>query len=87
MFSPFSLEFYINYKVSIEIQGLSSTDCNFQGFSRQLSRCVQGLILYHMQVTIIFVNGKSATLFGHDSKQNKLLQFSKQSVHKRKLRG
>ena len=30
----FSLEFYLNYKVSIEIQGLSSTDCNFQGLSR-----------------------------------------------------
>ena len=31
----FSLEFYISYRVSIEIQGLSSTDCNFQGLSRQ----------------------------------------------------
>ena len=31
MFDPFSLEFYLNYKVSIEIQGLASTDCNFQG--------------------------------------------------------
>ena len=34
MFAPFSLKFYLNYKVSIEIQGLSSTDCNFQGLSR-----------------------------------------------------
>ena len=34
MFAPFSLEFYLNSKVSIEIQGLSSTDCNFQGHSR-----------------------------------------------------
>ena len=33
-FAPFSLEFYLNYRVSIEIQGLSSTDCNFQGLSR-----------------------------------------------------
>ena len=30
----FNLELYLNYKVSIEIQGLSSTDCNFQGLSR-----------------------------------------------------
>ena len=29
VFAPFSLEFYLNYKLSIEIQGLSSTDCNF----------------------------------------------------------
>ena len=34
VFAPFSLEFYLNYKVSIEIQGLSSTECNFQGLSR-----------------------------------------------------
>ena len=34
MFAPFSLEIYLNYKVSIEIQGLSNTDCNFQGLSR-----------------------------------------------------
>ena len=34
VFAPFSLEFYLNYRVSIEIQGLSSTDCNFQGLSR-----------------------------------------------------
>ena len=34
MFAPFSLEFYLNSTVSIEIQGLSSTDCNFQGHSR-----------------------------------------------------
>ena len=34
VFAFFSLEFYLNYKVSIEIQGLSSTDCNFQGLSR-----------------------------------------------------
>ena len=32
VFAPFSLEFYLNYRVSIEIQGLSSTDCNL--FSR-----------------------------------------------------
>ena len=32
--APFSLEFHIHYKVSIEIQGLSSSDCNFQGLSR-----------------------------------------------------
>ena len=31
VFAPFSLEFYSNYKISIEIQGLSSTNCNFQG--------------------------------------------------------
>ena len=34
VFTPFSLEFYVHYKVSIEIQGLSSSDCNFQGLSR-----------------------------------------------------
>ena len=37
----FSLEFYLSYKFSIKIQGLSSTDCNFQG----LSRCVRTLWL------------------------------------------
>ena len=37
----FSLKFYLSYKFSIEIQGLSSTDCNFQG----LSRCVRTLWL------------------------------------------
>ena len=35
MFAPFSLEFYLNYSVNIEISGLSSTDCNFQGISIQ----------------------------------------------------
>ena len=73
MFAPLSLEFYLNYKVSIEIQGLSSTDCNFQGLSRRLSRLVQTLILYHMQETIDLVNGKSARLF--DFKQKKLIQI------------
>ena len=34
VFAPFSLEFYLNYKVGIEIQGRSSTDCNFQGLLR-----------------------------------------------------
>ena len=30
----FSLEFYLIFQVSIEIQGLSINDCNFQGLSR-----------------------------------------------------
>ena len=34
VFAPFSLEFYLNYKVSIAIQGVSSTDCNFLGLWR-----------------------------------------------------
>ena len=34
VFAPFSLEFYLNYKVSIEIQALSRTNCNFQGLLR-----------------------------------------------------
>ena len=34
VFAPFFLEFHLNYKVSIEIQGLSTIDCNFQGLSR-----------------------------------------------------
>ena len=34
MFTPFPLEFYLNYNVSIEIQGLSSNDFIFQGLSR-----------------------------------------------------
>ena len=34
VFAPFPLEFYLNYKVSTEIQGLSSTDRNFQGLLR-----------------------------------------------------
>ena len=34
MFAPFPLEFYLNYKVNTEIQGLSSTGRNFQGLSR-----------------------------------------------------
>ena len=33
----FSLKFYLNFTVSIEIQGVSSTDCNFQGLSRSWS--------------------------------------------------
>ena len=32
MFAPFPLEFYLNYKVSTEIQGLSSTDAIFKDF-------------------------------------------------------
>ena len=50
MFALFPLEFYLNYKVRIEIQGLSSTDYNFQALSSKglnlyfkiqgLSRCV-----------------------------------------------
>ena len=39
MFAPFPLEFYLNYKVSTEIQGLSSTDCNFQGLLRTFKAC------------------------------------------------
>ena len=38
MFAPFPWEFYLNYKVSTEIQGLSSTDRNLQGLSKQNSR-------------------------------------------------
>ena len=34
MFAPFPLHFSLNYEVSIEIQGLSSTDYKFQGISR-----------------------------------------------------
>ena len=35
VFELFSLELYLDYRVSIEIQGLSSsTHCNFQGLSR-----------------------------------------------------
>ena len=34
VFAPFFLEFHVNYKVSIEIQGLSTIDCNFQGLLR-----------------------------------------------------
>ena len=30
VFAPFSLEFYLNNKVRIKIQGLSTADCNFQ---------------------------------------------------------
>ena len=33
MFASFSLEFDLDYKASIEIQGLSSSDCSFQGLS------------------------------------------------------
>ena len=33
-FAPFPLQFSLNYKVSIVIQRLSSTDCNFQRLSR-----------------------------------------------------
>ena len=29
VFAPFSLEFYLNDKVSIDIQGVCSNDCNF----------------------------------------------------------
>ena len=34
MFAPFCFEFYLNYEVSIEIKGLCSTDCNFQGLKK-----------------------------------------------------
>ena len=34
VFAPFPLQFSLNCLVSIEIQGLSSTGCNFQGLSR-----------------------------------------------------
>ena len=34
VFAPFFLEFHLNHKVSIEIQGLSTIDCNFQGLLR-----------------------------------------------------
>ena len=39
MFAPFSLKFYLNFTVSIEIQGLSSIDCNFQGLLRTFKVC------------------------------------------------
>ena len=32
MFAPFSLKFYLNYRVSIEIHGLSSTAAIFKDF-------------------------------------------------------
>ena len=38
VFAPFSLEFYLNYEVSIEIQGLPSNDYNFQGLLLNSSR-------------------------------------------------
>ena len=38
-FCSFSLEFYINYKVSINIQGPSGTYCIFQGISRCVGNC------------------------------------------------
>ena len=34
MLASFPSEFYLNYTVSIEMQGLSSTNCNFHGLSR-----------------------------------------------------
>ena len=55
VFAPFPLQFLLNSYVSIEIQGISSTDCNFQGLSRPwifflkfknfqgFSRCMQML--------------------------------------------
>ena len=75
---PFSMEFYLKYKVSIEIQSLSSTDCNFQGLSRRFSRFVQTLTLYHMQVTIVL----SMASLQRCSTPNKInsYKFSKQSV-------
>ena len=39
VFASFPLQFSLNFSVSIEIQELSSTDCNLQGFSR----CVRTL--------------------------------------------
>ena len=53
-FAPFLLQLSLNYKVSTEIQGLSSTNCNFQHFFfrifnlkfthfQGISRCVQTL--------------------------------------------
>ena len=41
VFAPFLLEFELNCKVSIEIQGRSSTDCNFQGLVRTLLHSYQ----------------------------------------------
>ena len=34
VFAPFFFKFHLNYNVSIEIQVLSTIDCNFQGLSR-----------------------------------------------------
>ena len=48
MFVPLPLEFYLNYTVSNEIQGLSSTDRNFQG----LSRCVRTLYVVMPMLTL-----------------------------------
>ena len=42
MFAPFSLEFYINYKVSIEIQGLSAIFKDFQGLEFVTFKDFQG---------------------------------------------
>ena len=42
MFTPFSLEFYINYKVSIEIQGLSAVFNDFQGLEFLTFKDFQG---------------------------------------------
>ena len=43
MFTPFSLEFYINYKVSIEIQGLSAVFNDFQGLEFLTFKDFQGV--------------------------------------------
>ena len=50
----FSLEFYLSYKFSIEIQGVSSTDCNFQGLSRQDFQVVANPVICHAAWQICF---------------------------------
>ena len=41
--APFPLQFSLNYKVSTEIQGLSSTKCNFQYFFQDFYSKIHGL--------------------------------------------
>ena len=68
-------------KVSTEIQGLSSVDCNFQGLSRPwtvyfkfqgLSRCVQTLLPLHLHLHLLIENAFTSSQY----KLNKL-QYQK----------
>ena len=68
-------------KVSTEIQGLSSTDCNFQGLSRPwtfyfkfqgLSRCVRTLLPLHLHLHLLIENAFTSSQY----KLNKL-QYQK----------
>ena len=68
MFAPFPLEFYLNYKVSTEIQGLSSTDRNFKDFQVRFLRTFKVYANPGISFSLAYRSGVSCFAFYRPAK-------------------